>query len=287
MGPESENCRFQGRTAHGTDEPSVSGNTQRGELKMRPTLMLLIVAITAQTVAAQKTQCTTNPSLSWTIHQSYTDPNTQIPYTSAIQGDSSAVYVDGSPGVIATLFQCSGQTGDATLTLGHPRTASISFSNILSTIPANTPSWASSGSTATGLLAMDVRNLAFLPAGTSVTQEYSFTTRFNTSVPESGSWGLHLLNPSPSAPSADGNGTVANFPYATYYDSLVNVQHCPANDASPVSPLCTSGTAETWVVWPDSTTAPPQVATLLNQKKNPGVNSGQFSIPFYFVISIK
>ena len=32
-------------------------------------------------------------------------------YTSAIQGDSSAVYVDGSPGVVATLFQCGSQTG--------------------------------------------------------------------------------------------------------------------------------------------------------------------------------
>jgi hypothetical protein len=32
---------------------------------------------------------------------------------------------------------------------------------------------------------------------------------------------------------------------------------------------------------------PPQVATLLNQKKSPGVNAGQFSMPFFFTITLK
>lgn len=133
---------------------------------------------------------------------------------------------------------------------------------------------------------MDVRALGYVLGGYFCVQEFGFTTRFNMSIPESGNWGLHLLNPNPSAPSADPMGPAFNPPNATYYDSLVNVQHCPANDAVPVSPLCSSVAPETWVVWSDSTTTPAQVATLLNQKKAPGVNAGQSSMPFYFVITL-
>jgi hypothetical protein len=196
------------------------------------------------------------------------------------------LYLDGTPGVIASLFLCDAQTLDATLTLGSPRSAGISFNNPLA-VTAGTPSWALSGSTVAGQLSMDVRSLGFVPVNYTRSQEFSFTTRFNISVPESGNWGLHLVNPNPSAPSTDPQGSVSNPPNATYNTSLVNVQHCPANDTFPVSPLCTSGAHETWIVWPDSSTTPLQVATLLNQKKSPGVNAGQFSLPFYFVISIK
>jgi len=255
---------------------------------MKLILMLIPVAIAAQTAVAQKKPGCTNPSLSWKIYQSYVDPVTQITYTSAIQGDSSSVYVDGSSGVQATLFLCDLQTLDAVLTISSPRSTSISFSNILVT-NGNTPSWAAAGATATGPLAMDVRALGFVPSGLTRSQEFRFTTRFRTGVPEGGSFPLVLLNPSPSAPSTDGSGSVSNPPNATYYDSLINVQHCPANDALPVSALCSSGAPETWIVWPDSTMTPAQVATLMDQTKPikpPGVNAGQFSIPFYFVISV-
>ena len=253
---------------------------------MKLTPFLLLATTLAVANAQPKTQCT-NPSLSWTIHQSYTDPITAVTYSSAIFSDSSQAYVDGTPGVVATLFLCDSKTLDATLTLGNPRAASISFSQILSIVPGATPSWAASGLTATGLPAMDVRSLGYVPAGNTRSQEFSFTTRFNTSVPESGNWALLLVNPNPSAPSLSPSGGAANPPNAAYYDSLVNVQHCPANDNFPVSALCSPGAAETWIVWPDSTSGPPQVGTLLNTKHTPGVNSGQFSIPFYFTISLQ
>jgi hypothetical protein len=51
--------------------------------------------------------------------------------------------------------------------------------------------------------------------------------------------------------------------------------------------LCSSGAPETWIVWPDAIPNPPQVAMLLNQKKSPGVNAGQFSMPFFFTITLK
>ena len=171
------------------------------------TPLFALALLSAMLAYGGHSQCS-NPSLSWTIYQSYVDPATHMAYTSAIQGDSSSVYVDGTSGVIATLFLCDAETLDATLTLGNPRTASVSFSHPLA-LNSDTPSWAASGSTVTGTTAIDVRAMGYVPGVYTRSQEFAFTTRFNMSIPENGSWGLHLLNPNPSAPSDNPQGTVS------------------------------------------------------------------------------
>jgi len=94
----------------------------------------------------------------------------------AIQGDGSP-YVNGQSGVDAVINVCSG-TGDATLLLSGGRTMAFSFSNLLASNSA-TPAWAT-GTVSAGF--MNVRNIAYVPLGSNRADEYTFTTRFGSSV---------------------------------------------------------------------------------------------------------
>jgi hypothetical protein len=223
-----------------------------------------------------------NPPMTWTINPIYVDNVT----ANAIQGDGSP-YVDGASGVSAVMQVCSG-SNDATLNLGT-RSASISFAKRLATT-SGTPAFAANGTTVTVSDGLNVRNLGFVPAGTDRSQEFVFTTRFNMQVLISGMFGLHFLNPNPQAPSIAPNLSVADSPYM---DSLVNVRHCPSNTNTPT---CPNIVHETWFVWPDSNPTAAgtanglpitQVANLLDQKKSPAKDAGEFSMPFYFTISMK
>lgn len=244
-----------------------------------------------QSAEKGKNQCT-NPSLSWTINSSYTDGGTNVTYTGQIQGDRSGAYVDGTSGVVTVMHVCGG-SNDATLTLSSPRSASVIFGPQLDPAVAP-PSFACNGCTVTGEpMAWDLSDLGLNWSPSTSATNYNFTTGFNANVPvSSGTYGLHLLSPSSDVP--DTLAQWVNPPYTTYDDSVVHVQHCPAgsNQGSMINPVnpyneCPTLAKETWFVWPDATTAPPQIATLLNQKRSPGVNAGQFSMPFFFTITLK
>lgn len=137
---------------------------------MRTTLILIALSLAAQGAPAQKNGCV-NPSIQWTINPMYVDGVTP----NAIQSDGLP-YIDGQPGVTAVIYVCSG-SNDATLLLGRGRTLSFSFARLLAS-NQYTPSWALSGSTASGTGFLNVRDVLFVPSGTDRNQEYTFTTWF-------------------------------------------------------------------------------------------------------------
>jgi len=247
-------------------------------------LLFTLVAI-AQLASAQKGGKCADPSIQWTINPMYVDGITP----SAIQGDG-APYVDGQSGVTAVINVCSGSY-DATLQLGKGRTFSFSFAKQLAS-NSNTPSWALSGSTESGTGGFDVRNLFFVPSGSNRNLEYTFTTRSGSTPPAPGSPDFTMTNPAPEAPSSVPNLlAIANVPYN---DSLVIVHHCPAGTNTAT---CPNITHETWFVYPDPNptasgtgqTGLPitQVGTLLTVSHNGSeVNAGEFSMPYYFTISL-
>ena len=208
-------------------------------------------------VRAYGGHCTLDQPLQWIINPTYVDRTT----TSAITGDGSP-YVDGQSGVAAVINVCSG-SGDATLVVSRGRTMAFSFAYLLASNSA-TPAWATGTVSA---LSMNVRNIAFVPTTTPPTppltrsDEYSFTTRFGSSVYEPSGKTLAnfgMLNPSPTAMqiSPESNANIANFPND---DSLVNVYHCPAGDTSTACMNLSSNQPiehETWFVYPDSSQTP-------------------------------
>ena len=248
---------------------------------MKPILMLICLSLAAQSAPAQKGGGCTDPGIQWTINLTYVDGTTP----NAIQGDGSP-YINGQSGVDARVNVCSG-TYDATLLLGHQRTMSISFAQLLAS-NSFTPSWAKTSSTETGTGFLNVRNIFFVPSGSNRSQEFTFTTRFGSTGPENGN--LTMINPSAEAPSSAPNLALANTPYT---DSLVYVHHCPAT-SSP-SATCSGITNETWLVYPDPTVSGTSaqtglpllaVGTLLISNRGGEVNAGQFSVPFFFTISL-
>ena len=97
---------------------------------------------------------------------------------------------------------------------------------------------------------------------------------------------------SQAVPPGQGGDNVANTPYA---DALVYVHHCPKSTVA--SGGCQALAHETWYAYPDPTvygtssyTGLPvsQVGTLLPTVGNKGqtVNGGEFSMGFYFAISL-
>jgi len=221
-----------------------------------------------------------NPPIEWTINQSYVDGT-----YNGIQGDGLP-YVNGQSGVTAVINVCSG-SGDATLQLsGKTRSIKSSFQKMLVT-NKYTPSFALSRS-AVNVDFMNVRNIYFVPQGTDRTQEYTFTTRFGSTL--SDGTNAPILAPTVDAPPATGpNINMANAPYP---NSPVIVHHCPANTNTST---CPNIVHETWFAYPDqSPTAPglangwpiTQVGALLVSSKNTTANGGEFSMPFYFMISL-
>jgi hypothetical protein len=247
---------------------------------MKTTLMLICLLLTVQSAPAQKNGCV-NPSVQWTINPIYVDGVT----SNAIQGDG-APYVDGQPGVTAVIYVCSGSY-DATLLLGHGRTLTFSFTRLLAS-NSYTPSWALSGSTASGTGFLNVRNILFVPAGTDRNQEYTFTTAFGANPPQGD--GFRMVNPSTDAPVGNFGAALVNSPYP---NSLVIIHHCPAGANTTA---CPNTMHETWFAYPDpnptasgvgqSGNPIAQVGTIVATVKNNQVNAGEFGMPFYFKISL-
>lgn len=246
----------------------------------------IIYVLAVATVAAARGHagsCNLNVPLQWTVNSLYVDGTTP----SAITGDGSS-YVNGQAGVSAIVNVCSG-TNDAVLVLNSPRALTFNFGKVLAS-NSSTPSWANGGGV-TGAGQLNINNIAFVPSGYTRADEYTFTTRMGSVVPAKGSWNLRMY-PSQTDAIATSNAwvTTANTPYA---DSIVNVHHCPANSTA-VAGICVGITHETWFVSPDTSSAGvsstglalEQVAALENTTKSTAaVNAGEFSVPFYFVIS--
>jgi hypothetical protein len=251
------------------------------EQLMKTSLMLILLSFALQTAEAQKSGGCVNPSIQWTINPMYIDGTTP----SAIQGDGSP-YIDGQPGVTALIYVCSGSF-DATLLLGHNRTLSFDFSRLLAS-NSNTPSWALNGGTQSGTGFLNVRYILFVPAGTDRNHEYTFNTWLGSNPPQGGNF--RMANPSPDPPLTGGGGAFVNTPYP---NSLIVVHHCPANSNTAT---CPNITHETWFAYPSPNptasgvgqTGLPitQVGTLLTTAHGSQVNAGQFSMPFYFAISL-
>ena len=241
----------------------------------------LIFAVTPL-LAAGHGSCNLDVPLQWSIASTYVDGTTP----NLVLGDGSP-YANGQSGVEATIKVCDG-TNDAVLQLSSPRNVSVIFSNPLAT-NSNTPSWASGSVTGAGVL--NIQNIVFVPNGLSRSDEYTFTSRMGAQLPVKGSWNFRMWNPTTQAVSTDGSSVAAaNSPSS---DSLVYVHHCPANSTATAG-QCPGIVHETWFVYADSTetgissqTGLPlkQVGGLENTQPINPVNAGQFSIPFFFVIS--
>ena len=205
-----------------------------------------------------------------------------------ITGDGSP-YVNGQSGVAATIKVCTG-TNDAVLELASSsRTLSFSFARMLAS-NKNTPAWANGIVSGQGLL--NIKHIVFVPTGYTRADEYTFTTRMGSRPPAKGSWNLRMFYPTTDAISDNDGVTEANAPYT---DTIVHVKHCPANSTATCGP-CVAIVHETWYVYPDQNlpggfsaqTGLPlfQVGGLVDTQTPTGVNAGQFSMPFSFVISV-
>jgi len=227
----------------------------------------------------------------WTVNDRYIDGTT----LNAIRADSLGPYKNGQSGVTATIQICNG-SNDAVLMTGSSRQLTFNFAAHLLASNTNTPSWATGIVTGTGGT-LHIRKITFVPSGYDQTKEYSFTTWVGSILPVKGFWNFRMWKPITDAISDDPSTNIslatANGPYT---DSAAIVHHCPANSSATTAP-CAGIVKETWFVYPDSTPttytdgtpAPPnatQVGALVNTQKVTPVNAGQFSMPFYLVISV-
>lgn len=231
--------------------------------------LAMMLALAPLATARGKGTCNSNIPIQWVINPTYVDGTTP----NAIQGDGSP-YVNGSSGVTAIVNICS-STGDATLQPGSSgRTDSVSFASPIAT-NQNTPGNAT-GTVAGGWF-LNVHDIMCFRCTGPIDNatEYQFTTTFSSNQE------LVMWNPGTQAALAapsTGAGSV-NTPDQ---DSLVQVSHCPADDAAPAPP-CQSGQKETWYVWPLANSGK-YVMSILGGKRG-GQAAGEFNMPFYFVIS--
>jgi hypothetical protein len=234
----------------------------------------------------------TNPSLQWEILPTYID-GTQ----NAIQGDGSP-YVGGQSGVNAYLDVCGG-TNNARLNLDSSiRNVSVSYAKLLASTSI-TPDWARQGQTISCMnvcFGFNVRNLLHVPSGQNRANEYEFTTQMQGHNPLNTH--NYMVNPQVDAvPAVTLKRDPVHGKNAPYLNSPVKLVHCPAQfTGSSDSGLCEGGRPEQWFVWPDSAptatgtsqTGLPitQVLTLfIDGASNTMDNGGEFSIPFFFVIT--
>ena len=247
---------------------------------------LLLLTIGVQTAQPAKPSGCQNTRLRWEMRPAYDG------FTSGITSDGNA-YADGSSGVQAVINVCSG-SGDATLQVSakgkNPRKVSFNFANSLAIVPGVTPAWASG--IVTGAANINVRKLAFEFSPGDRNTDYIFTTWMGSTPPApSGSWGFHMLHPVTDANVGDPSDP--NFPTANdpYLEAPVIVQHCKAGSTAVTGP-CVGVTKETWFVYPDPSEINDvpnaiNVGELINKSNlSSPVNAGQFSMPFYFVISV-
>jgi hypothetical protein len=224
-----------------------------------------------------------NSPIQWNVRTQYVDTT-----YNRIQSDGKGVYINGQSGVDAVLNACSG-SGDARIQIsGKTRWVNFSFERMLTT-NQYTPSFALS-STPVKVMSMNVRNLLYVPPGTDRTHEFTFTTRLGSGINAA-----MLANPV-DAPQVEvgSNVAIANSPLA---NSPIVVLHCPAG---PNTPTCQKSTLhETWFAYPSPTPTASgtsngwpvtQVGALMVQggsgKNAQTVNGGEFSMTFYFEISL-
>ena len=234
-----------------------------------------------------------NSAPGWTFSNGPTTPS-DSPY---ITGDSTS-YADGLNGVTRSVINICSRTGDATLLLDTSanRFISVDFSKALVT-NGNTPTWAKGDIKGTWFL--NVRNLYYfdhnlqnyVPPNDAT--EYQFTTQFTSGAPNTASTHVRMLNPNVDAePAVTAISGGTNDPYN---NSPVHVYHCPYPAVSQSGP-CAGVSAETWYVWPDGNPTASgtsngypitYVASLiLDGKPHVGeIDEGEFSIPFYFIIT--
>jgi hypothetical protein len=244
----------------------------------RMTLAALIAALAA--AAAPPNNCTTVP-VQWTVNNTYIDGVTP----SQVINDGSAAYVNGQSGVSASISTCG--NNDAILALtGSQRSVSFQF-----TEPLYTDQYTPAGLSGSTLHvdSVNVRNILYQH---NAATEYTFTTRLGSNFLNLGPFRMVNLGSQAVAPG-EGGDNVANTPYA---DALVYVHHCPKS--SVPAGACPALNHETYFVYPDQTTfgtAPTgftiaQTGTLIltegNGKNASTVNAGEFSMPFYFAISL-
>ncbi len=256
----------------------------------RFTGLLLFTLSVPLLAGASKPSCS-DIALVWTVNDYYSDGTT----LNAIRSDGAGSYTNGQSGVTATIQICNGTT-DAVLMTGSSRQLSFNFGNMLAS-NSNTPSWATGILTGSGGT-LHVRRMTFVPTGYDRSQEYTFTTWVGSILPVRGSWNFRMWKPTTDAisgdPSTNSYVATANDPYI---DTAANVHHCPPNSPATSGP-CVGVIHETWFVWPDAgsttyadgTPAPgnaTQVGALVNTQKSTPINGGQFSMPFYFVISLR
>lgn len=226
---------------------------------------------------ASSNSCSELP-IQWVVSSLYVDGVT----ADLVQNDGNATYVNGQSGVGAAISTCG--TEDAVITLsGSKRAVSFDFS-----APLYTNQYTPGGLTGTSVaaLSVNIRNVLYQH---SPGAEYTFTTRMGANLNNIGPFRMVNLA-SEAIPPGDGNDNIANTPYS---DALVYVHHCPK--ASAASGGCPALAHETWYVYPDTTTygesaytglSVARTGTLILTEKKDTVNGGEYSMPFYFVISL-
>jgi len=229
-----------------------------------------------------------DPELTFTIHDTYTDPGSPSgsqPTQSGIVSDGLGVYSTGN-GVNAVINTCNGSNG-ATLSPGSNRLVTVDLGQVVFTNIIYNPGWASSP-----VLFLTIPNILFScdpdPTKSCVFDTYLKVTLKATKTATTLSGYFDMQNPLANAPFNSPDATL-NTPCIT---SLVHIQHNPA---------VAGGTRENWIVWPDSNPAnsscggavsgtPVQVGTLsVPSSSHKGgqstVNAGQYAVPFYITIT--
>jgi len=247
------------------------------------TLAVITIALVAAASAQGGGRCTDIP-ITWSLSFTYTaGGGTPTAIYSDGAGGSNPSYSDGVDGVTATIHTCSG-TDDATVdTNGTTRSIGWNFGTVLATsstsgCATNTPSW--SGTSFYDHSFLNIRHILYAPPGFDSTQTYTFTTRMvsqlnNRGTKTSNLFHLRMENPIVDAVAAPPADPTANCPYT---DAKIIVTHYPATSSSP----------ETWVAYPDPSSTPAQVGTLLQDQTHGGtLNEGQYTMPFQFTISRK
>ncbi|MEP6601408.1 MAG: hypothetical protein ABJB49_06300 [Nitrospirota bacterium] len=245
---------------------------------------LAFVTISAALPAVSAPACTNTP-LSLTFNFAYTDPQNGTAYHSAIYSDGTSEnnppYVDGTQGVSA-IINCT--SNDLVLSLSSAtRKLGFNYTNVLWT--NNTPAWVTNAlqDPFYSKAGLTIRNLMY---AYNQVGDYTFTTRLGSPMPapDGKTYYPRMVNPSAQAYTSTPEPS-ANYPDAAFTTSLVQVHHTAA---SP-------GIAESWIIYPDSAVmgisgsgAPAtQVLSLLQSAKNSYVNVGQFSMPFYILVTRK
>jgi len=243
--------------------------------------MMIASLFVTLAAAAGQPKCSEIP-VQWTVNNMQVDGINPT----LITNDGAGAYIDGQSGVTAFVTTCS--TGDGIVALsGTLRAIAFHF-----TAPLYTDQFTPAGlnGSSVNVASVNVRNIMYLH---NAALEYTFTTRLGSNSSQFGPFRMLSLA-SQAIPAGEGGDNVANVPYA---DALVSVHHCPK------SPLANGGCPalahETFYVYPDPAVygtssftglTVTQVGTVMvtvgNGKNSQTVNGGQFSMPFYFAISL-